>query len=314
MSGVMGWLALLVEHDVPLLGASILSLLAGLTLSGVLRQREEVQLGLRLVSKKGLQYSIILLGFRLSFSDIQSLGVASYRFSLPLLLLVFAVSWWLGRRFNLSKNLTLLIAFGTAICGGSAIASAAPILDAEEEEVGLALATIFFFNMAALVTFPLLGQLIGLSQEAFGLWAGTAINDTSSVVAAGYGYGQMAGDVATVVKLARTLLIVPTCLVFSLKRFGQWQSGQGPSVRHLFPSFILWFLLASLLSSLNSLPAQLLTLSKPISQWLMAASLFAVGSNMSLGQIKRAGLKPLMLGGLAWVSLSLASLLLQYLL
>lgn len=311
LAGAMGALALNMGQQLPLLGSSLLALLTGLALSGVLRQGEGLQPGLHLASKKGLQYSIVLLGLRLSFSDIQSLGLSSYRFSLPLLLLVFTLAWWLGRRLQLTKNLTLLIAFGTAICGGSAIAAAAPILDAEEEEVGLALSTIFLFNMAALLIFPALGQLLDLNQEAFGLWAGTAINDTSSVVATAYGYGQTAGEIATIVKLARTLLIVPTCLAFSLRRFGQWQSGNGPSVRQLFPSFIIWFLLASLLSSLNVFPAQLLTLSKPISQWLMAASLFAVGSKMSLGQLKRAGLSPLVLGGLVWGCLSLASLFLQ---
>lgn len=313
VAGIMGWLALVVGSKVPLLGASLLALFSGLLLSGWLQKQPDLQSGLTLASKKGLQYGIILLGFRLSFSDIQTVGLASYAISIPLLLLALGLAFWLGGRLGLSRRLGLLVAFGTAICGGSAIASAAPILEAEEEEVGLALATIFLFNLAALVVFPLVGQVLGLDQEAFGIWAGTAINDTSSVVAAAYGYGQQAGDTATVVKLARTLLIVPACLAFALGRFGgKGQSGQGRvSLRQLFPSFVLWFLLASVLASLNLVPAWLLALSKPISQWLMAASLFAVGSKMNVGQVKKAGAAPLVLGGIIWVSLSLISLLLQ---
>lgn len=312
LSTAFGYLALVLGGQLPLLGSSILALLTGLVLSGWLKTKPQFQSGLALAGKKGLQYSIILLGFRLSFKDIQDLGLWSLQFSLPLALMTLALSYWLGRGLKLSKRLSLLIGFGTAICGGSAIASAAPILEAEEEEVGLALSTIFFFNLLALVVFPPIGQLLQLSQDSFGLWAGTAINDTSSVVAAGYGYGQAAGDAATVVKLARTLLIVPACLGFALFPLGKWQSReQGFSVKQIFPTFILWFLLASLVSSLGLVTAPVLTTSRFLSQWLMAAALFAVGSKMSISQIKTAGLKPLLLGGSVWLTLTLVSLLLQ---
>lgn len=313
LAGLMGWLALLVGSRIPLLGASLFALFSGLLLSGLLQGQSSLQPGLTLASKKGLQYAIILLGFRLSFADIQAVGLASYAISIPLLALAFGLSFWLGGRLGLSKRLGLLVAFGTAICGGSAIASAAPILEAEEEEVGLALTTIFLYNLIGLVAFPLLGQLLNLSQEAFGIWAGTAINDTSSVVAAAYGYGQQAGDTATVVKLARTLLIVPSCLVFSLGRLGgQTEGSQGRvSLAQLFPTFVLWFLLASALTSFKLIPAEVLAISKPLSQWLMATSLFAVGSKMSLKQLRQAGSGPVLLGGLIWLSLSAVSLVLQ---
>lgn len=309
---IFGYLALVLGSQIPLLGSSILALLTGLTLSGWLKTRPDWQPGLTLASKKGLQYSIILLGFRLSFRDIQDLGLWSLQISLPLALLALGLSVLIGKRLKLTRRLSLLIGFGTAICGGSAIASAAPILEAEEDEVGLALSTIFLFNLLALVVFPPVGQLLQLSQDSFGLWAGTAINDTSSVVAAGYGYGTAAGDAATVVKLARTLLIVPACLAFALFPLGKWQSRErGFSLKQIFPTFILWFLLASLVSSLGLLPKSLLTASRFLSQLLMATALFAVGSKMSLRQIKTAGVKPLLLGGLVWLTISLVSLALQ---
>ncbi|MFA9413385.1 MULTISPECIES: YeiH family protein [unclassified Streptococcus] len=311
VSGLAGIFAIWLSSFLPLVDSSILSLALGLSLSGLLRQEKHLSSGLGLASKLGLQYSIILLGFRLSFADIKSLGLWSFQLSIPLLFLAFAVALVLGRQLKLSHNLTLLIAFGTAICGGSAIASAAPILDAEEDDIVLALSTVFLFNLLGLLIFPALGQALDLSQQTFGIWAGTAINDTSSVVAAGYSYGQVAGDVAVVVKLARTLLILPACVFFAFRRFEKGQSGRTRQLRQVFPTFVFLFLLASLLTSLGLIPDALRDLSQPLSKWLMAMALFAVGSKLSIAQIKRAGLKPMLLGAMVWFSIGLASLLLQ---
>lgn len=314
VSGLAGLFAIWSSSFLPLVDSSILSLVLGLGLSSFLRQKKHLTSGLGLASKLGLQYSIILLGFRLSFADIQTLGLQSFQLSIPLLFLAFAVALGLGRRLNLSRNLTLLIAFGTAICGGSAIASAAPILDAEDDDIGLALSTVFLFNLIGLLIFPVLGQALNLSQQAFGIWAGTAINDTSSVVAAGYSYGQTAGDVAVVVKLARTLLILPTCIFFAFSRVEKWQSGRTRQLRQVLPTFIFLFLLASLLTSFGLIPDAVINFSQPLSKWLMAMALFAVGSKLSIAQIKRAGLKPALLGALVWRSVGLGSLFLQQLL
>lgn len=314
VAGLAGLLSLWVSSWLSFGDSSVLALVLGLGLSGLLRGQTHLAKGLGVASKIGLQVSIVLLGFRLSFSDIQDLGLWSFRLSLPLLVLAFTIAVMLGQKLGLGRHLSLLIGFGTAICGGSAIASAAPILESEEEEVGLALGTIFFFNLLGLVLFPAVGQWLNLSQQTFGIWAGTAINDTSSVVAAGYAYGDVAGDVATIVKLARTLLILPTCLVLSMRRFGKEQSGHLTRLRAILPSFILLFLLASILTSLGLVPEQVRLFSQPIAKWLMATALFAVGSKLSLEQIKRAGLRPILLGAAVWGSVSLASLFLQQLL
>lgn len=306
---LMGGVAVLLTPYLSFLDSSSLALLTGLVLSAYLKGKSELVPGLTWVGKKGLQFSIILLGLRLSFTDIKGVGLWSYQLSLPFLLLTLALAYLLGRWLKLPRALSLLVGFGTAICGGSAIAAASPILEADEEDIGLALSTIFLYNLLALFLFPSLGQVLGLSERTFGLWAGLAINDTSSVVAAGYSYGQGAGDVATVVKLARTLLIVPACLGFGLGRLGQGQSSQLSRFKGIFPTFVLWFLLATLLTSLGLVPAAWVELSKPLSKWLMAAALFGIGSKLSLRQIKTAGLKPLFLGGLVWLTLSILSLL-----
>ncbi|KXT74102.1 hypothetical protein STRDD10_01170 [Streptococcus sp. DD10] len=201
-----------------------------------------------------------------------------------------------------------MIGFGTAICGGSAIAAASPILEAKEEEVALSISTIFFFNIVALLLFPFLGHLFQMPDLVFGTWAGTAINDTSSVVAAGYSFSQKAGDMATIVKLSRALMIVPACLLFVFYRF-QKEKGVKTQLRitKIVPWFILWFSLASLLSSLGIFPKEMIPYAKLFSQWLMAMALFAIGTKVSFEQFYRTGLAPLLTGFLAWLAVSLVS-------
>lgn len=309
---IFGYLALVLEQS-PILGSSLLAMLLGLFCTRFFGNLVESSSVLTWFSKKGLQYSIILLGFRLSFRDIQSLGLWSLQLSLPLAFITLSLSLVLGRWLGLKKRLSLLIGFGTAICGGSAIATAAPVLEGDEEEVGLALSTIFVFNLIGLLLFPILGRLQGLTQVQFGIWAGTAINDTSSVLAASYDYGKVAGDIATVVKLARTLLIVPFCLGFALFPLRKWQSGNRTfSLTKIVPAFVLAFLLAAILSSLNLVPPSVLTISQKLSKWLMAMALFAVGCKLSFSHLKATGWSPIILGGLVWFLLSVLSLLLQF--
>src|SRR5690606_5456278 len=155
------------------------------------------------------------LGLKLDVAQLWAVGIHSLSVTLVTLSLAFASAWLLGRWLKLASPLTLMIGAGTAICGGSAIAAIAPILRPRERDLMLALTTIFLFNLVAVLLFPLAGHLLHLSDVGFGLWAGTAINDTSSVVAAAYSYSQQAGDTATIVKLTRASLILPVCLVLT---------------------------------------------------------------------------------------------------
>src|SRR5699024_1537947 len=168
--------------------------------------------GIRFAGNKVLQWSIVALGLGLSLTQVTSVGVASLSVTLVTITVAFVATLLLGRLLGIPSKLKTLIGVGTAICGGSAIAAATPIIKADEHETAFAISTIFLFNLIAVLVFPLFGHLLGMSDQGFGLWAGTAINDTSSVVAAGYSYSSAAGDHATIVKLTRATLIVPVCL------------------------------------------------------------------------------------------------------
>ena len=297
----------------PLIGSSVLAIVFGIVLNNSMKLPAAFQEGLSYSGKKLLQYSIIFLGFSMSIGQVSETGLSSLRISLITILIAFLAAYLAGRFFKMNRVLTILIGFGTAICGGSAIAAASPILEADEEEIALSISTIFFFNILAVFIFPFLGHLLQMSDAFFGTWAGTAINDTSSVVAAGYTYSPSAGDLATIVKLSRALMIVPACLIFAAYRYiKSKQSAQKTNLKQIFPWFIAWFVLASLVSSLGFLPAAVIPYTKFISQWLMAMALAAIGAKVSFKQFKQAGAAPLLTGAFAWFCVAVSSLIIQY--
>ena len=297
----------------PLIGSSVLAIIFGIVLNNSMKLPAAFQEGLSYSGKKLLQYSIIFLGFSMSIGQVSETGISSLRISLITILIAFLAAYLAGRFFKMNRVLTILIGFGTAICGGSAIAAASPILEADEEEIALSISTIFFFNILAVFIFPFLGHLLQMSDTFFGTWAGTAINDTSSVVAAGYTYSSSAGDLATIVKLSRALMIVPACLIFAAYRYiKSKQSAQKTNLKQIFPWFIAWFVLASLISSLGFLPAAVIPYTKFISQWLMAMALAAIGAKVSFKQFKQAGAAPLLTGAFAWFCVAVSSLIIQY--
>lgn len=297
----------------PLIGSSVLAIVFGIVLNNSMKLPAMFQEGLSFSGKKLLQYSIIFLGFSMSIGQVSETGISSLRISLITILIAFLAAYLAGRFFKMNRVLTILIGFGTAICGGSAIAAASPILEADEEEIALSISTIFFFNILAVFIFPFLGHLLQMSDAFFGTWAGTAINDTSSVVAAGYTYSPSAGDLATIVKLSRALMIVPACLIFAAYRYiKSKQSAQKTNLKQIFPWFIAWFVLASLVSSLGLVPAAIIPYTKFISQWLMAMALAAIGAKVSFKQFKQAGAAPLLTGAFAWFCVAVSSLIIQY--
>lgn len=297
----------------PLIGSSVLAIVFGIVLNNSMKLPAAFQEGLSYSGKKLLQYSIIFLGFSMSIGRVSETGISSLRISLITILIAFLAAYLAGCFFKMNRVLTILIGFGTAICGGSAIAAASPILEADEEEIALSISTIFFFNILAVFIFPFLGHLLQMSDAFFGTWAGTAINDTSSVVAAGYTYSSSAGDLATIVKLSRALMIVPACLIFAAYRYiKSKQSAQKTNLKQIFPWFIAWFVLASLISSLGFLPAAVIPYTKFISQWLMAMALAAIGAKVSFKQFKQAGAAPLLTGAFAWFCVAVSSLIIQY--
>ncbi len=213
---VIAFCAQFIEGLLPihLIGASVIALFIGMVINSLVSVKV-LQPGLKFTSKKILKFAIILLGASLSIQTILTVGSLSLSVLMFTLLTCFGGGYVIGKLLGLDWKISNLIAAGTGICGGSAIAAIAPVIDAEDKDIAYAMSATFLFDMAMILAFPFMGHLLGLNDMAYGLWAGTAVNDTSSVVAAGYAYSEAAGDFATMVKLTRTLSIIPTVLVFA---------------------------------------------------------------------------------------------------
>lgn len=312
LSFIIALVATLLGKYYKLIGSAVFAILIGILYSNLIGVSEDSKAGLKFSGKKLLQYSIIALGFTMSFAQVAETGLQSLSITIVTIAASFCSALWIGHRLGLSKKLSTLIGFGTAICGGSAIAAASPVVEADEEEIALSISTIFFFNIVAVFLFPFLGRLMAMNDTMFGIWAGTAINDTSSVVAAGYSYSNAAGDIATIVKLVRALMIVPSCLLMAAVRIYKNRSEKGKvSIVSIIPWFILWFLLASIISSVGIFPKSWIGFAKNLSRFLMAMALGGIGTQVSFAQFKKAGIKPILTGAVAWFTVAMVSLVMQ---
>ena len=260
---------------------------------------------MKFTSKKVLKFAIVLLGASLNIRLVLQVGRMSLCVMVFTLLTCFGGGYLIGRALKINWKLSNLISAGTGICGGSAIAAIAPVIDADDSDVAYAMSATFLFDMAMIVLFPLMGRALGLSDAAYGLWAGTAVNDTSSVVAAGYAYSEAAGDFATMVKLTRTLAIIPTVLVFALISARQKRAQNaaetaaltpGARVLKAVPWFILGFLALAGVNSLGLIPATVSGGMKECSRFLMVCALAAIGLNTDFRDLRRAGIAPMVHG------------------
>lgn len=304
--------AYLIGKAFPVAGSPVLGILFGMILA-FFKRPAVLEDGIRYTSKKLLQYAIILLGFDMNLFRVFQVGGQTLVLMAFTLTASFAAAFIAGRLLKVEGKTTALIGVGTSICGGSAIAAAAPVLQAEEEQVAHAISTIFLFNVVAAFLFPFLGRALGMSDMSFGLWAGTAINDTSSVVAAGYTFSQAAGDLAVIVKLTRTLLIVPVTLALALymsrKQAGQ-PSGQWKLAK-VFPWFVLYFLAASVINTFLPLPAGTSSFLTQAGKFMIVMAMACIGLNTNLVKLIKSGGKPILLGFICWAVLSAASLAVQ---
>ena len=297
----------------PVIGGPIFAIVLGLILRNSIGVPVVFRPGLGFASKQVLQWSIIALGFGLSLNQVAQVGFESIGVTLTTMAAAFSVALLLGRFLGIPDKLRSLIGAGTAICGGSAIAALAPIIKPEDHETAFAISTIFLFNVAAVLVFPFFGHLLQMSDVGFGLWAGTAINDTSSVVAAAYSYSEKAGDYATIVKLTRATFIIPICLFYvAIEIYQQKKSGTGFSVRRLIPWFIVWFVVASAIRSTGVLPAELLGLIQELAKFLMVVALAAVGLSSNMRTMKSTGWQPVLLGLGVWIAVAITSLAVQW--
>jgi uncharacterized integral membrane protein (TIGR00698 family) len=298
----------------PVVGAPVFGIILGILAGNVLGVPALLRPGIAFCGKKVLQLAIIVLGGSLSLVQVWQTGRESLGVMIITLSAAMAGAWAIGRFLNVGRNLTSLVGVGTGICGGSAIAAVAPVIRARDEEIAFSISTVFLFNVVAVLVFPALGRLLHLSDSGFGLWAGTAVNDTSSVVAAGYSFSDKAGDLAVIVKLTRTLMIVPVTLVLAfLTSRRQARSGvRNYRFVKIFPWFVLGFVAASVLNTLLPIPGGVTSALVTVGKFMIVMAMAAIGLNTNLGKLMKNGWRPILLGLCCWIVLSAVSLAVQY--
>lgn len=310
ISVLIAALAVFLESLLPihLIGSAVIAMFIGMIINHFIKKTTLFSSGIKFTSKKILKFAIILLGLSLNITTILHVGRMSLTVMIFTLLTCFGGGYFIGKALGLNWKLSNLISAGTGICGGSAIAAIAPTIEADDNDVAYAISATFLFDMAMIVLFPIMGRALGMSDQAFGIWAGTAVNDTSSVVATGYAFSEGAGDFATMVKLTRTLSIIPTVVTFAfiqlrIKRKEAMANNENGSelkanfsIAKIFPWFILGFLLMSIVASIFPIPAAVVSGTKSASKFLMVCALAAIGLNTSFTDMKKSGIKPMIHG------------------
>lgn len=310
LASAIALFAVWVESFLPihLVGAAVIAMFIGVLLNPLIKGKEIFASGLKMTSKKILKFAIVLLGLSLNITTILHVGKTSLAVMIFTLLTCFGGGYFVGKALGLNWKLSNLISAGTGICGGSAIAAIAPTIEAEDDDIAYAMSATFLFDMAMILLFPIMGQAIGMTDQAFGIWAGTAVNDTSSVVATGYAFSEAAGDYATMVKLTRTLAIIPTVLTFALiqlrikRKEARLASLDDSCVKtnfsllKIFPWFILGFLAMSIVATAFTVPAEVVSTTKALSKFLMVCALSAIGLNTSFKNLKKSGIRPMLHG------------------
>ena len=297
----------------PVVGAPVFAIFIGMILYPFLTPYKQLDAGLTYSSKKLLQYAVILLGFGLNISQVFAVGKSSLPVILSTISIALIIAFFFQRFFNMDTKLATLIGVGSSICGGS-------VIHAKEKEVAQAISVIFFFNVLAALIFPTLGSWLHLSNEGFALFAGTAVNDTSSVTATASAWDSLYHtntlESATIVKLTRTLAIIPITLFLSYWQSRQQDNNQGVKLKKIFPVFILYFILASLLTTVltsfgvsNSFFSPL----KQLSKFLIIMAMSAIGLKTNLVAMIKSSGKSILLGALCWIAIILTSLGMQLL-
>ncbi len=295
----------------PLVGGPIFGILFGMALA-FWRRPGGFDKGIAFTGKKILQYAIVFLGFQMNLFVVFQVGAQSLLVMIFTLAAAFLTAYFVGKALKLKGNVATLIGVGTAICGGSAIAATAPVVQASDEEMTYSISTIFLFNIAAVFLFPFLGRLMGMGDLAFGMWAGTAVNDTSSVVAAGYAYSDAAGSFATIVKLTRTLMILPVTVVLALYmgKIGK-RADCEYHIRKIFPWFVLGFLATSIMTTTGILGTTLPIYLGEMGKFMIVMAMAAIGLNTNIRKLVGNGLRPILLGLSCWFAVAVISLLVQ---
>lgn len=312
----------------PIIGGPMIAILTGMIIALLIKNKSRYEPGIKVISKSILQLAVILLGFGLNLTVILETGKQSLPIIISTITTSLVIAYVMHRVMHIPSNVSTLIGIGSSICGGSAIAATAPVIHADEDEVAQAISVIFFFNLIAAVLFPIMGTWLGFSHtsgEAFGIFSGTAINDTSSVTAASscwdsmYHLGSATLDKAVTVKLTRTLAIIPITLTLAFIRCKKekYTNNKKFSVKNVFPVFIIYFLLASVITTLamnSGVPSYIFAPFKELSKFFIIMAMAAIGLNTDLIKLVKNSGKPIILGLCCWIGITIVSLLLQHLL
>ncbi len=312
----------------PIIGGAVIAILAGMIITIFIKNKAPFEAGIKFTSKKILQWAVILLGFGLNLNVILETGKQSLPIILSTISASLIIAFVLHKAIHIPGKISTLIGVGSSICGGSAIAATAPVIDADDEEVAQAISVIFFFNVLAALIFPTLGKLIGFSTvsgEAFGIFAGTAVNDTSSVTAAAstwdnmWGLGSATLDTAVTVKLTRTLAIIPITLALAFfrtqKEKASGTEGKKVSLKQIFPMFILYFIAASVITTVAvscGVDSGIFSPVKELSKFFIVLAMSAIGLNTDIIKLVRTGGKPIVMGFCCWTGITAVSLTMQH--
>lgn len=332
---------------VPVVGGPVFAIVLGMIITLFIKDKTAFEKGLKFASKKILQWSVILLGFGMNLGVVAKTGAQSLPIIISTITISLVLAFVLSKAFKMPGKIATLVGVGSSICGGSAIAATAPVIEADDEEVAQAISVIFFFNVLAALIFPSLGRILGFATEtgeAFGIFAGTAVNDTSSVTACAstwdnlFNLGSETLDKAVTVKLTRTLAIIPITLVLAFMQTRKAKKAASEagntdeaaenseiktnfSFKKIFPFFILYFILASVITTLvyKFVPAgdaldffrMLFKYLKDLSKFMIIIAMAAIGLNTNIIKLVKTGGKPLLLGFCCWAGITGTSLLMQ---
>lgn len=324
---VIAIIAYIIGIYLPIIGGPVIAILLGMIITFFIKDRTKIASSTKFISKKVLQFAIILLGFGLDLNVVIKTGAESLPIIASTICISLIVSFILGKVLHVSKNTSTLVGVGSSICGGSAIAATAPVIHAEDDDVAQAISVIFFFNVIAALLFPHLGTWLGFNHNSgnvFGIFAGTAINDTSSVTAAAstwdsmYNLGTQTLEKAVTVKLTRTLAIIPITLVLGIMQAKKENGAHSKiSIKKVFPMFILYFIIASIITTIClhfGVSSIVFSPFKTVSKFLIILAMAAIGLNSNIIKLFKSSGKPLIIGLCCSVSITLVSLLMQFLL
>lgn len=311
----------------PLIGGAVIAIILGMVITLFLKDKTKIETGIKFVSKKVLQWAVILLGFGLDLNVVLKTGQQSLPIIVCTISASLVIAYVLHRVMHIPGRISTLVGVGSSICGGSAIAATAPVIDADDEEVAQSISVIFFFNVLAAILFPIIGSMLGFSTtsgEAFGVFAGTAVNDTSSVTAAAstwdsmWNLGSATLDKAVTVKLTRTLAIIPITLVLAFARAAKEKkngtTGKKVDFKKIFPFFIIYFIIASLITTVAvhfGVSSSVFMPVKELSKFMIVLAMAAIGMNSNIVKLVRTGGKPIIMGACCWAGITGVSLLMQ---